>query len=74
VNPQTNTAPSAVPVATPLPRPEHIPTREVIGVPLAMTDYEEAMDVMDGMIARGERGYVCAVVSDREQPLGEADL
>jgi N-acetylglucosaminyldiphosphoundecaprenol N-acetyl-beta-D-mannosaminyltransferase len=33
----------------------------VIGVPLAMTDYEQAMDVMDGMIARGERGYVCAV-------------
>jgi N-acetylglucosaminyldiphosphoundecaprenol N-acetyl-beta-D-mannosaminyltransferase len=26
-----------------------------------MTDYERTMDVMDGMIARRERGYVCAV-------------
>jgi N-acetylglucosaminyldiphosphoundecaprenol N-acetyl-beta-D-mannosaminyltransferase len=43
------------------PRPEEIRKREVIGVPLAMTDYAEAMDVMDGMIARRERGYVCAV-------------
>jgi N-acetylglucosaminyldiphosphoundecaprenol N-acetyl-beta-D-mannosaminyltransferase len=26
-----------------------------------MTDYDRAMDVMDGMIARSERGYVCCV-------------
>jgi N-acetylglucosaminyldiphosphoundecaprenol N-acetyl-beta-D-mannosaminyltransferase len=26
-----------------------------------MTDYEQTMDVMDGMISRRERGYVCAV-------------
>ena len=44
-----------------LPRPEEIRTREVIGIPLAMTTYDGAMDVMDGMIARRERGYVCAV-------------
>jgi N-acetylglucosaminyldiphosphoundecaprenol N-acetyl-beta-D-mannosaminyltransferase len=44
-----------------LPRPEDIPTREVIGIPLAMTTYDGAMDVMDGMVARRERGYVCAV-------------
>jgi N-acetylglucosaminyldiphosphoundecaprenol N-acetyl-beta-D-mannosaminyltransferase len=43
------------------PRPEEIPTREILGVPLAMTDYAEAMDVMDGMIARRQRGYVFAV-------------
>jgi N-acetylglucosaminyldiphosphoundecaprenol N-acetyl-beta-D-mannosaminyltransferase len=42
-------------------RPEQVRTREVIGVPLAMTDYDGAMDVMDGMVARRERGYVCAV-------------
>jgi N-acetylglucosaminyldiphosphoundecaprenol N-acetyl-beta-D-mannosaminyltransferase len=30
-------------------------------VPLALTDYAGAMAVMDGMIARRERGYVCAV-------------
>jgi N-acetylglucosaminyldiphosphoundecaprenol N-acetyl-beta-D-mannosaminyltransferase len=35
--------------------------REVVGVPLALVDYDSAMDVMDGMIARRERGYVCAV-------------
>src|SRR4051812_4081292 len=45
----------------PLSRPEDVPTREVIGVPLAMTTYDGAMDVMDGMVARRERGYVCAV-------------
>ncbi|MEA2438246.1 MAG: N-acetylglucosaminyldiphosphoundecaprenol N-acetyl-beta-D-mannosaminyltransferase [Thermoleophilaceae bacterium] len=44
-----------------LPRPEEIPTREVIGIPLAMTTYDGAMDVMDGMVARREQGYVCAV-------------
>jgi N-acetylglucosaminyldiphosphoundecaprenol N-acetyl-beta-D-mannosaminyltransferase len=44
-----------------LPHPADIPTREVLGVPIAITDYEEAMDVMDGMIARRERGFVCAL-------------
>jgi N-acetylglucosaminyldiphosphoundecaprenol N-acetyl-beta-D-mannosaminyltransferase len=44
-----------------LPVPAEIPTREVLGVPLAMTTYDGAMDVMDGMVARRERGYVCAV-------------
>ena len=34
--------------------------REILGLPIAMTDYAEAMDVMDGMLARRERGYVCA--------------
>ena len=43
-----------------LPRAEDIRTRRILGLPIAMTDYSEAMDVMDGMIARRERGYVCA--------------
>src|SRR4051794_26345787 len=61
-----------------LPRPEHVPTREVLGVPLAMTPYEGAMDVMDGMVARRERGYVCAVavhavtVAQRDPEMREA--
>jgi N-acetylglucosaminyldiphosphoundecaprenol N-acetyl-beta-D-mannosaminyltransferase len=38
-----------------------VPKREILGIPLAMTDYAGAMDVMEGMIARRERGYVCAV-------------
>jgi N-acetylglucosaminyldiphosphoundecaprenol N-acetyl-beta-D-mannosaminyltransferase len=44
-----------------LPRPEDIPKCDVIGVPIAITDYDGTMDVMDGMIARRERGYFCAV-------------
>jgi N-acetylglucosaminyldiphosphoundecaprenol N-acetyl-beta-D-mannosaminyltransferase len=44
-----------------LPSPDQVRTREVLGVPLAMTTYDGAMDVMDGMVARRERGYVCAV-------------
>jgi N-acetylglucosaminyldiphosphoundecaprenol N-acetyl-beta-D-mannosaminyltransferase len=44
-----------------LPSPAQVPTRDVLGVPLAMTTYDGAMDVMDGMVARRERGYVCAV-------------
>jgi N-acetylglucosaminyldiphosphoundecaprenol N-acetyl-beta-D-mannosaminyltransferase len=34
--------------------------REILGIPIAMTDYEGAMDVMDTMVARRERGYVIA--------------
>jgi N-acetylglucosaminyldiphosphoundecaprenol N-acetyl-beta-D-mannosaminyltransferase len=48
------------PAAPPLPRPTDLRRREILGLPIAMTDYAEAMDVMDGMIARRERGYVCA--------------
>jgi N-acetylglucosaminyldiphosphoundecaprenol N-acetyl-beta-D-mannosaminyltransferase len=44
-----------------LPLPADVRTRDLLGIPIAMTDYEQAMDVMDGMIARRERGYVCAV-------------
>ena len=34
---------------------------DLLGVPIALTDYRQAMEVMDGMIARRERGYVCAI-------------
>jgi len=44
-----------------LPRPDAIRKRDILGIPIAMTDYAEAMDVMDGMIERAERGRVCAV-------------
>ena len=47
-------APGAAPAAA------HVRTRDILGVPVAMVDYAGAMDVMDGMIARRERGYVCA--------------
>jgi N-acetylglucosaminyldiphosphoundecaprenol N-acetyl-beta-D-mannosaminyltransferase len=48
------------PATRQLPRPEDLHVRDILGLPIAMTDYTEAMDVMDGMIARRERGYVCA--------------
>jgi N-acetylglucosaminyldiphosphoundecaprenol N-acetyl-beta-D-mannosaminyltransferase len=35
-------------------------TREVLGVPVAMVDYDRAIAVMDQLIDRGQRGYVCA--------------
>src|SRR3954466_11086573 len=48
----------------PSPRPgsaaADVRTRDVLGIPIAMTDYERTMDAMDGLIARRERGYVCA--------------
>jgi N-acetylglucosaminyldiphosphoundecaprenol N-acetyl-beta-D-mannosaminyltransferase len=44
-----------------LPAHDDVHKRDLLGVPIAMTDYEETMDVMDGMVARRERGYVCAV-------------
>ncbi|HLM27093.1 MAG TPA: WecB/TagA/CpsF family glycosyltransferase [Thermoleophilaceae bacterium] len=37
--------------------------RDILGLPIAMTDYDEAMDRMDAMIAGRERGYVCALAT-----------
>lgn len=42
------------------PAPAAVPKRDLLGVPFAVTDYQQAMDVMDGMIERRERGYLCA--------------
>jgi N-acetylglucosaminyldiphosphoundecaprenol N-acetyl-beta-D-mannosaminyltransferase len=39
---------------------DSVKDREILGTPIAMTDYEGAMDVMDEMVARRERGYVIA--------------
>jgi N-acetylglucosaminyldiphosphoundecaprenol N-acetyl-beta-D-mannosaminyltransferase len=32
---------------------------DVLGVPLALTDYDQTMDWMDAMVAGGQQGYVC---------------
>lgn len=53
--------------------PETPPTAEILGIPLAICDYEQVMDWMDAMIAAGARGYVTAaavnlVMSAQEQP------
>jgi N-acetylglucosaminyldiphosphoundecaprenol N-acetyl-beta-D-mannosaminyltransferase len=48
------------PVPAPPPRPELPPTAEILGIPLALSDYERTMDWMDAMIAAGAKGYVTA--------------
>jgi N-acetylglucosaminyldiphosphoundecaprenol N-acetyl-beta-D-mannosaminyltransferase len=50
-----------LPPLHPLPQPGEVRTRELLGIPVAMTDYSQTMDVMDGLIARDERGWICAV-------------
>jgi N-acetylglucosaminyldiphosphoundecaprenol N-acetyl-beta-D-mannosaminyltransferase len=56
----------ASPVATPS-------TVEVVGVPLAVIDYEQTLRWMDAMVAERRRGYVCvcnvhAVMASQEDP------
>ena len=46
--------PSGVPFTV-----ESVKTRPVLGVPVAVTDYAEAVEVMDGMVETRERGYIC---------------
>jgi N-acetylglucosaminyldiphosphoundecaprenol N-acetyl-beta-D-mannosaminyltransferase len=52
----------------------NLPERaEILGIPLAVSDYERVMDWMDAMVAADARGYVTAaavnlVMSAREQP------
>jgi N-acetylglucosaminyldiphosphoundecaprenol N-acetyl-beta-D-mannosaminyltransferase len=49
------------------PQPAAAPTapREVsvLGVPLALTDYERTMDWMDAAIAHGDKGYICVAAT-----------
>lgn len=45
------------------PRPNEVPlpsTVDVLGVPLALTDYARTLDWIDAMIAAQRRGYLCA--------------
>ena len=59
-----------------LPHPLRSPqpaTAEILGIPLAVSDYGQVMDWMDAMIAAGARGYVTAaavnlVMSAQEDP------
>ena len=37
-----------------------IATRSILGVPVALTDYPSAINVMDTLVDTRERGYVCA--------------
>jgi N-acetylglucosaminyldiphosphoundecaprenol N-acetyl-beta-D-mannosaminyltransferase len=60
--------------ADPGPSPTAPPRRaEILGIPLAVSDYEQVMDWMDAMVAAGERGYVTAaavnlVMNAQENP------
>jgi N-acetylglucosaminyldiphosphoundecaprenol N-acetyl-beta-D-mannosaminyltransferase len=61
-----STFPASVPVAAPV-------TAEILGVPLAVSDYEQVMDWMDATIAGEDRGYVTAaavnlIMSAQEDP------
>jgi len=40
---------------------EVIPKRDLLGVPVALTDYERTMKAMDEMVERRLPGYVCAI-------------
>jgi N-acetylglucosaminyldiphosphoundecaprenol N-acetyl-beta-D-mannosaminyltransferase len=58
-------------VATSIPPPP--PRAEILGIPLAVSDYEEVLDWMDAMVTSGARGYVTAaavnlVMSAQESP------
>src|SRR5262249_49724873 len=48
-------------------------TAEILGIPLAISDYEQVLDWMDAMIAAGAHGYLTAaavnlVMSAQEEP------
>jgi N-acetylglucosaminyldiphosphoundecaprenol N-acetyl-beta-D-mannosaminyltransferase len=44
-----------------LPQPAAgVRTRSILGVPIALTDYAGAIEVMDGLVSGRGRGYVCA--------------
>src|SRR5918992_130740 len=39
------------------------PAAPVLGVPLALTDYERTLDWVDDAVASGHRGYVCVAAT-----------
>jgi N-acetylglucosaminyldiphosphoundecaprenol N-acetyl-beta-D-mannosaminyltransferase len=44
---------------------------EVLGVPLALTDYERTLDWMDEAVAAGHRGYLCVAATHTVMAAGE---
>jgi N-acetylglucosaminyldiphosphoundecaprenol N-acetyl-beta-D-mannosaminyltransferase len=49
------TQPSLVPATAPAP----VPTQDVVGIPLAVTDYQRALDWIDAAVAARSREYIC---------------
>jgi N-acetylglucosaminyldiphosphoundecaprenol N-acetyl-beta-D-mannosaminyltransferase len=72
-SPRGHRAPAPV-LPTPADREALLPASvDVLGVPLALTDYERAMDWFDSIVASQGRGYVCVaavhtVMACREDP------
>jgi N-acetylglucosaminyldiphosphoundecaprenol N-acetyl-beta-D-mannosaminyltransferase len=64
----------------PAPAPIAPEAIDVLGIPLAKTDYDATMDWMDAMIAHSEKGYICVaathmvMVCDEDPELREAVL
>src|SRR3954462_9324640 len=50
--------PSALARTAPV-APPSMPAQAVLGVPLALTDYEETLDWIDAAIAHRRKGYIC---------------
>jgi N-acetylglucosaminyldiphosphoundecaprenol N-acetyl-beta-D-mannosaminyltransferase len=46
-------------------------TVDVLGVPLAVTDYRRTLDWMDATVAHGRRGYVCVAATHTVVACGE---
>jgi N-acetylglucosaminyldiphosphoundecaprenol N-acetyl-beta-D-mannosaminyltransferase len=57
----TRATPQPQGVSGPASAAAEIPTRDILGTPVALTDYRTAIDAMDAMVDNRERGYVCAV-------------
>jgi N-acetylglucosaminyldiphosphoundecaprenol N-acetyl-beta-D-mannosaminyltransferase len=52
-----------------------IPKREILGVPVAITDYAGTVDALDAMVDSRDRGYVCAVsVHSLTSALDDAEM
>jgi N-acetylglucosaminyldiphosphoundecaprenol N-acetyl-beta-D-mannosaminyltransferase len=63
----------AISSAHPTTQPATPPTAEILGIPLAVSDYEGVIDWMEEAIEAGERGYVTAaavnlIMSAQEDP------
>jgi N-acetylglucosaminyldiphosphoundecaprenol N-acetyl-beta-D-mannosaminyltransferase len=59
------------PVLSTLAPPAVPPTQAVLGVPLALTDYERTLDWMDAMAEVDGRGYICVAAVHTVMACGE---
>ncbi len=59
------------PVLSTLAPPAAPPTEAVLGVPLALTDYERTLDWMDAMAEADGRGYICVAAVHTVMACGE---